>query len=1069
MSENLNPRAASPVINKITPPSVHRTAKRQRLFKFLDETAPFNGLWISGPAGAGKTTLASSYLAERRIPCVWHQIDVGDTDPATFFYYLGLAVDRVADRPQPQLPVLTPEYLIGMNTFAIRFFEKLTRRFERPIWIVFDNFQEVLADSALQSILCQAVEHAAGGVKICFISRAEPGQAMSRLLANRLMCVADWPQLKFTVDEYRQVLQAFEKGPEVLPQAETLHSLTDGWIAGLILWLQNTRGAEVPLKPIAVQTPSLIFDYFASEVFDHLETSVRHFLLQVSFLSEIAVESARRLTGEEAAEQVLENLVRCNFFLDKRNGLGTRFQFHSLFRSFLQKRALKELPAETLNDLQCRSAEIMAEDGLQDESVKLYGQAGAWDRLTGLILSQAPVLAAQGRFGTLTDWLNNLPQGLCEENPWLLLWHGISRMPTDPWEGQKFSVRAFERFKASKEIIGQVISWTNVVDAFLLIRSGFQNLDRWIDEGLRIGGSPLVQNSPEIDGRFCAGMLGALMFRRPNHLEVFRWQQKCESLLLVCTDQHTISALLNALSFSYTWIGQIKKARALRKGIGAVVDRFAVDPLMRQFRKTIECNCLLAEGRPQQCQSRCEEALQHARETGIHIYDSLVLSYLAHSTLLLGRFDQSAISLKKMSNLLMPEAKWEWAHFYFISAWAAILKEDMTEAAVMADKALDLLESCSLPFNISLTLLLHAQAMLGCGDISRAEKDLNRCAALEIHSNNYLVKYLFHMTAADLSRVKKNEQQALGYLRQAFSAAEENGIYLAIAINPKRLADLCVLALEADIHTSFIKELIKRNRLNAPASCSIGDCWPYHLKLYTLGRQEIRREEKSIAASLAKTPVKIMELLTVLICAGRRGLTREAIADMLWPETDGDRAQQNMNTTLHRLRKMLKREETVISATPRLFLSSKCCWVDAWSFEEAFDLGAASSAPAEKEQLLRKAFSLYTGPFSAYAATIPSRSYAERLKSKFVRTGLELGWLLGERGQLDEALEVYQRGLDVEQTSETLYQSLIRVLNSLGRGAEAIEAYHRCCTVLKEIMGTEPSPATLALVRKKEN
>jgi ATP/maltotriose-dependent transcriptional regulator MalT len=45
-------------------------------------------IWIAGPAGCGKTTLVSSYLEARGIPCLWDQIDQGDADPATFFYYL---------------------------------------------------------------------------------------------------------------------------------------------------------------------------------------------------------------------------------------------------------------------------------------------------------------------------------------------------------------------------------------------------------------------------------------------------------------------------------------------------------------------------------------------------------------------------------------------------------------------------------------------------------------------------------------------------------------------------------------------------------------------------------------------------------------------------------------------------------------------------------------------------------------------------------------------------------------------------------------------------------------------
>jgi hypothetical protein len=38
--------------------------------------------------GAGKSTLAATYLEEAQLSGVWYQLDAGDSDPATFFYYL---------------------------------------------------------------------------------------------------------------------------------------------------------------------------------------------------------------------------------------------------------------------------------------------------------------------------------------------------------------------------------------------------------------------------------------------------------------------------------------------------------------------------------------------------------------------------------------------------------------------------------------------------------------------------------------------------------------------------------------------------------------------------------------------------------------------------------------------------------------------------------------------------------------------------------------------------------------------------------------------------------------------
>jgi ATP/maltotriose-dependent transcriptional regulator MalT len=56
---------------------------RERLFAWLDAQGERPLLWITGPAGAGKTTLVSTWLARTHTPGVWYRVDADDGDPAT--------------------------------------------------------------------------------------------------------------------------------------------------------------------------------------------------------------------------------------------------------------------------------------------------------------------------------------------------------------------------------------------------------------------------------------------------------------------------------------------------------------------------------------------------------------------------------------------------------------------------------------------------------------------------------------------------------------------------------------------------------------------------------------------------------------------------------------------------------------------------------------------------------------------------------------------------------------------------------------------------------------------------
>ena len=68
---------------------------RPRLYKRLDEGLTRKLTLVSAPAGFGKSTLVTDWLAESGLQAAWLSLDEGDNDPVRFWTYLIAAIQTI--------------------------------------------------------------------------------------------------------------------------------------------------------------------------------------------------------------------------------------------------------------------------------------------------------------------------------------------------------------------------------------------------------------------------------------------------------------------------------------------------------------------------------------------------------------------------------------------------------------------------------------------------------------------------------------------------------------------------------------------------------------------------------------------------------------------------------------------------------------------------------------------------------------------------------------------------------------------------------------------------------------
>ena len=210
---------------------------------------------------------------------------------------------------------------------------------------------------------------------------------------------------------------------------------------------------------------------------------------------------------------------------------------------------------------------------------------------------------------------------------------------------------------------------------------------------------------------------------------------------------------------------------------------------------------------------------------------------------------------------------------------------------------------------------------------------------------------------------------------------------------------------------------------------------------------------------------KPMELLGALIAKGANGADRSLLAQELWPDSEGDSAESALRMAVHRLRKILKNDDAVITQDSRIQLDAKIVWVDAWALEHACAnvpaIGEGSGEASADPEAANSLFDLYQGPAFGRDAPQPWMLPAvERWRAKFVAAVKELAERETRRGTTASAATLYKRALDVDPLSEEIYQNLITCHLEQGNFAEAYNVYRRCREMLSVALGIHPSSKT---------
>ena len=446
------------------PPPRADDLPRPRLIECLNDGLDQNGRFarkltlISAPAGFGKTTLLSEWIAASQVSeqtsarsFSWLTLDEGDNDFVRWLSYLVAALQSanqeigrsafgMLQSPKP------PQAEAVLNTLINEIAAS-----EQKIILILDDYHLIYAQNVHQALI-YLLDHLPNNMHLVLATRADPPLQLSRLRARRQLIELREHDLRFTTAEATDLLNHIMDLSLSVQEINDLDKRTEGWIAGLQLAALSMQQQADKHAFIQSFTGSdrFILDYLGEEVLNQQSEELQAFLLQTSILDRMtaplcdAVLGSREgkiddheptifpspLSPERSSQQILEHLEHANLFVIPLDNQREWFRYHKLFADLLRKR-LESTRPELVPVLHRRASDWFSAQGFTRPAIEHALSAGDYTTAADLIEQVTEATMMLSQLTTYLHWVEALPDEvvlarpfLCAYQSWAMLLSG---------------------------------------------------------------------------------------------------------------------------------------------------------------------------------------------------------------------------------------------------------------------------------------------------------------------------------------------------------------------------------------------------------------------------------------------------------------------------------------------------------------------------------------------------------------------------------------------------------------------------------------------------------------------
>ena len=850
---------------------------------------------------------------------------------------------------------------------------------------------------------------------------------------------------------------------------------TEGWIAGIIILCQAIQSKDA--NRAAFESGKLghedaLFRYMSLEVLKSVQSDTQDALARLALLQDFSEAEAREILEIYDIKSLMGQCMGFGMFIQRIPGDPVVYRFHSLFREFLLSILKDRYPGEQITGLHLKAAGYYMSHGIYGRAAEHLAKCGSSASAMDIVTEAGFNKFMIGETGQLKLWLDSLPEEVIKDNPVLLLFKA-QLMPNS---------RQPEMVDTLKEVLSlslgnnDLATYYDVASVLIYIFMCSNNMQELLD---MTAGLPEQRQHVPAELRNTLVILDMVRLIGEERFSLAEAQSESVLYTLLPEDSQWLYLILSCIV--YFCLGKLDHGERCME-TALILDKFKKIEPARGFVLLFLSIILSLKNERDLLPSYIAEIIA----TG----EKYEYEYLSAHGRRLAAFEQYLsfdveVSLEMLDNAVF--------HFRQINnnALAASCRLLRGLWAIQpGGPGPDLEEArkdIALIRKARPGMMIYENSLSVFGGIARESGDYvlaegSLLSAIKLarskKGNQILCGAYFHL--AKLYFFCGDEEQGHHYLRQAMELAAGSKYFMFWDIHLPTLVEMALRSIRYDYcashaegllakfygrkTTKYLREKVKtldESRITAFAGDFVstykGDRSHqlYFVKASLFGKPEVWVNGIKISDTEWKTK-KVKGFLEYLLLNSGNTISKELLAEILWPESDSKAAIASQRTALYHLRKTLSKYHVEVTGNNAFIYETmeglqvrknNVLELDTDEFLRLYgELSLWAGQPSQEQkqaEIMERMMTLYKGDLmegSDYGDLVFQER--ERFRSLFIEVCQKLSDIYIKAGKSMQAEEILRRALAAEPYNENICLELLKLYMSQGRKGKASKLYY---------------------------